>query len=162
MHLSAAEGWFGLGDTLAATAELDHITPALRDHPVVLEVRWQIYAKEKCWDTCIEIATSLTELVPDEVNHWVHLAYSTRQAKASGLETAVAILAAEVDKFPQNPLICYYLACYTAQQRDLLVSKQWWDKAMDIAIANGWQQKLRLMAIDDPELEPLLKGIFKD
>jgi hypothetical protein len=33
---------------------------------------------------------------------------------------------------------------------------------MDIAIANGWQQKLRLMAIDDPELEPLIKGIWKE
>jgi hypothetical protein len=86
MHLSAAEGWFGLGDTMAAIAELDHITPALRAHPAVLEVRWQIYAKEKCWDTCIEIATSLTQLVPDEVNHWVHLAYSTRQAVPDPLE----------------------------------------------------------------------------
>jgi predicted Zn-dependent protease len=162
MFLTAAEGWLGLGDVNAASAELDNLTPELRVHPAVLEVRWQIYAKAKRWDACIEIARTLTELVPTDVNNWVHLVYSTRQAKDGGLKPAVVILTGTVEKFPKNPLICYYLACYTAQQRDLLVSKQWWDKAMDIAIANGWQQKLRLMAINDPELEPLLRGIFKD
>ena len=162
LHLQAAEGWFELGNHLEANEELENITAENRAHPAVLEVRWQIYAKAKRWDACIEIARTLTELVPTDVNNWVHLAYSTRQAKDGGLEPAVVILTGTVDKFPKNPLICYYLACYTAQQKKLVVSKTWWDKAMDIAIANGWQQKIRLMAIDDPELEPLIKGIWKE
>ena len=161
MHLASAEGWLGLGDTMAANAELDKITPELRVHPAVLEVRWQIYAREKRWEACIEIARTLTELVRTDINNWIHLAYSTRQARAGGLEAAVKILAATVEKFPTNPLICYYLACYVAQLKRLPESKAWWDRAMDIAIANGWQQKIRLMAIDDPDLELLLKGIWK-
>jgi hypothetical protein len=35
---------------LSQFAELDNITPELRVHPAVLEVRWQIYAKAKRWD----------------------------------------------------------------------------------------------------------------
>lgn len=162
MFLTSAEGWLGLGDIAAASAELDNITPELCVHPAVLEVRWQIYAKAKRWDACIEIARTLADLVPTDVNNWVHLAYSTRQAKDGGLESAVKILKGAVEAFPKNPLICYYLACYTAQQKELVVSKKWWDPAMDIAVANGWQQKLRLMAIGDPELEPLIKGIWKE
>ena len=161
MFLTAAEGWLGLGDINAASAELDNITPELRVHPAVLEVRWQIYAKAKRWEACIEIARTLTEIVPTDVNNWAHLAFSIRQAKDGGLEAAVKILTGAVASFPKNPLICYYLACYTAQQKELIVSKSWWDRAMDIAVANKWQQKLRLMAIDDPELEPLIKGIWK-
>ena len=69
MLLTAAEGWLGLGDINAASAELDNITPELRVHPAVLDVRWQIYAKAKRWDACIEIARTLTELVPTDVNN---------------------------------------------------------------------------------------------
>ena len=45
--MEAAEGWLGLGDHLAANEELEQITVALRAHPKVLMVRWQIYAKAK-------------------------------------------------------------------------------------------------------------------
>ena len=69
MLLTAAEGWRGLGDINSASAELDNITPELRVHPAVLDVRWQIYAKAKRWDACIEIARTLTELVPTDVNN---------------------------------------------------------------------------------------------
>ena len=94
LYLTAAEGWLGLGDINAASAELDNITPELREHPAVLEVRWQIYAKAKRWDACIEIAKTLTDLVPNDINNWVHLAYSTRQAKTGGLEAAVGMFVA--------------------------------------------------------------------
>ena len=46
-HLDAAEGWLGLGDHLAANEELVQITPELRAHPDVLQVRLQIYWKAK-------------------------------------------------------------------------------------------------------------------
>jgi hypothetical protein len=38
-------GWSnsGLGDHVAANEELENITPQLRVHPDVLEIRWQIF-----------------------------------------------------------------------------------------------------------------------
>ena len=54
-YLLAAQGWLELGDHLEADKELDEITPELRVHPDVLEIRWQIYAKEKQLLACLDI-----------------------------------------------------------------------------------------------------------
>jgi hypothetical protein len=48
-HLNAALGWLELGDHVEAYAELENITPALRSHPAVLELRWQISASACCF-----------------------------------------------------------------------------------------------------------------
>jgi hypothetical protein len=63
-HLLAAQGWFELGNHLEANKELDNISPSLRSHPGVLEVRWQIYAKAKQWEACIDIGEALVKLAP--------------------------------------------------------------------------------------------------
>jgi hypothetical protein len=41
-YVEAAEGWLGLGNHLVANNELEHITPQMRAHPDVLQVRWQV------------------------------------------------------------------------------------------------------------------------
>ncbi len=41
-HLEAAEGWLELGNYLEANEELENITPQLRAHPYVLEMRYKI------------------------------------------------------------------------------------------------------------------------
>jgi hypothetical protein len=53
-HLRAASGWLELGSHLEANEELERISPRLRVHPDVLQIRWQIYAKEKKWETCVD------------------------------------------------------------------------------------------------------------
>ena len=161
MHLSAAEGWLGLGNIVEANTELEQIAAGQRAHPNVLEIRWQIYAKQKHWEACVDIARSITKLVPGQAKGWIHLAFATRQVKNGGLEAALAVLVPVVDHFPKNPLICFYLAGYTAQLNQLLESTRWWDKAMEIAGRTGQLNKIRMMALDDPDLEPLLKGIGK-
>ena len=55
-HLEAAEGWLELGLHLEANEELEKITPQLRGHPDALELRWHIFAKEKKWEACVDIA----------------------------------------------------------------------------------------------------------
>jgi hypothetical protein len=41
-HLQAAEGWLELGNAQEANQELERITPSLRAHPAVLDLRWGI------------------------------------------------------------------------------------------------------------------------
>ena len=55
LHLQAAQGWLELGDHLEADKELDEITPQLRAHPDVLEVRWQVYAHAEKWKACVPL-----------------------------------------------------------------------------------------------------------
>jgi hypothetical protein len=61
-YLSAAQGWLELGNHLEANDELERITPELRAHPDVLEVRWHIYAHAKKWGACVDIASAIVKL----------------------------------------------------------------------------------------------------
>ena len=160
-HLSAAEGWLELGDSWAANEELEKVTPELKSHPAVLEIRWRILCKEECWRACVDIAKALTQLTPSEPTAWIHLAYSTKQVVGGGLEAAVEVLKPGVEHFPGNPLFCFYLAIYTIQLDRLVESTIWWDKGMEVAQKHHWSNKIPLTSLDDPDLRPLLKDICK-
>ncbi len=56
-----------------------------------------------------------------------------------------------VDKFPKDAMMRYNLACYTAQLDDLKAAWQWLEKAFEL----GDAKKLKLMALEDPDLQPL-------
>jgi len=45
LHLQAAQGGLDLGNHVEANEELERITPQLRAHPDVLQVRWRIYRR---------------------------------------------------------------------------------------------------------------------
>jgi hypothetical protein len=67
MHLEAAQGWLGLGNHVEADAELDKVSAALRAHPDVLRVRWEVYAAAKKWDAALDIAAALVQLDPEDL-----------------------------------------------------------------------------------------------
>ncbi|MDB6018136.1 MAG: hypothetical protein JWR19_2625 [Pedosphaera sp.] len=71
-HLIAAQGWLELGNPVEANEELEKITPALRAHPNVLEIRWQIYAKTKKWEACVDLGNALVNATPDLPESWIH------------------------------------------------------------------------------------------
>jgi uncharacterized protein HemY len=64
VHLLAAQGWVELGNDVEANAELEKIAPQSRAHPDGLEVRWAIYANEKDWEACMDIAEAIIKLAP--------------------------------------------------------------------------------------------------
>jgi predicted Zn-dependent protease len=136
--------------SLEADQELDEITAPLRGHPDVLELRWQICAKVKKWEACVDLARAITELVPSSPDGWIHLAYALRRAKDGGLRTAWEALRPVADKFPKVWTIPYNLACYCAQLGRLEECEQWLKKA--VAIDEGTVKRL---AIEDPDLKPL-------
>ena len=79
------------------------------------------------------------------------LTYATRRATKGGLEPARKILCSVGRKFPKVPIIPYNLACYACQHGNLKEAKQWLGKAIDIA----GKKDIRMMALDDPDLQPL-------
>ena len=148
-HLEAAEGWLGLGNQIEVFEELEQISPQLRVHPDVLELRWQIYAKEKKWEACVNIARAIAKLAPSHPHGWIHLAYSLHELKRT--KEAWDVLISIVDKFPKEHLMRYNLACYACQLGKLKESWVWLERAFSI----GDSKQLKLMALDDPDLEPL-------
>ena len=48
-----------MGNITEAKAELERISPALREHPDVLELRWLVDAQEKNWEQGLAVAEKL-------------------------------------------------------------------------------------------------------
>src|SRR5258706_9676768 len=155
LHLQAAQGWLELGNHLEANEELEKITPKSRANPDVLEIRWAIYAKEKSWEVCLDIANALVVIKPKCVDGWIHRAYSLRRVKDGGLEKAMDALLPAVDKFPKVWIIPYNLACYCSQLGRLEEAQEWFKKAMEIN-----EKAVQRIAVDDPDLLPLSDSLI--
>jgi tetratricopeptide (TPR) repeat protein len=154
-HLLAAQGWLGLGNFLEADGELEKITPLLQDHPAVLSVRYEAYAKAKQWDVAADIADALVKMMPDQPSVWICRAYATRRKAGGGIPDARQILTEAESKFPGESLIRYNLACYECQLGNLKEAMKWLEKAMDV----GGKKDVQMMALDDPDLEPMWREI---
>jgi TPR repeat protein len=59
--------------------------------------------------------------------------------------------------FPKEAIIAYNLACYDCQLGDLDAAKAWLDKACTL----GDVHKIKLMALQDPDLKLLWPDIRK-
>ena len=147
-HLRAAQGWLELGNHLEANEELERITPQLRAHPDVLEVRWAIYANAKKWEACVDIADAIIKLAPDRAEAWIHRSFALHELKRT--QEAFDQLLPVADRFPKVWTVPYNLACYCAQLGRLDQCQEWFKKAMAID-----EHTVKRASIDDPDLKPL-------
>jgi Flp pilus assembly protein TadD len=153
--LSAAIGWLELGNPGEAKAELALISPACQSHPHVLEVRWLICAEQKAWGEALETAQKLVEVAPGDESGWLHQAYALRRAPDGSVERAWDALLPVAERFPKEPTIAFNLACYACQMQQLETARQWLKRALTI----GGHERMKAMALADPDLEPLWEEI---
>jgi tetratricopeptide (TPR) repeat protein len=147
-RLLAAEGWLELGLPVDAHGELEKITPALRDHPDVLEVRWHIYAAEKKWAACVEVATAVIKLAPDRSDGWIHRSFALHEMKKT--QAAFDLLLPVADKFPDVWTIPYNLACYASRLHQFDEAQKWLKQAVVVD-----EETVREAATEDKDLKPL-------
>jgi tetratricopeptide (TPR) repeat protein len=157
VHLRAAEGWLDLGNHQEAAAELQRITPVNRTHPDVLHLRWRVHAAAEQWDTSLKIAEGLTAVVPERRFGWVHRGFSLR--KLDRQAEALAVYQEAADRFGMNPTFALGLACCHARLGDLAEAKRHLELAMDLAEDKAVQDRLKLRALDEPDLEPLWRNL---
>ena|SRR5438105_1393847 len=155
-HLSAAIGWLELGNHVEAGEELARISPAFIEHPDVLEVRWAVCAAGNSWEAALRAADLLVAQAPERVTAWIHRAYAQRRVKTGGLPQAWEALRPAFEKFPNDPIIPFNLACYAAQSGRLDEAWEWLHKAMAAA---GDVAKIKEMALADADLQPLWERI---
>lgn len=156
-YLSAAVGWLELGCLADAQAELELVSPEHLRHPDVLEVKWLILAKEQQWAAASDVAHKLILEAPERASGWLHQAYAVRRAPEGGLAKAREALLPAAEKFPEEPIVFYNLSCYACQLGQLEEARRWFDKAL----VSGDKPRLKLMALDDPDLELLWEEIRK-
>jgi predicted Zn-dependent protease len=147
----AAVGWLELGNLAEARAELAQVSPAQQEHPDVLELRWSISAQEKRWDEALQIAQAQVRRAPKRSSGWLHQAYALRRVPNGSIQKAWEALLPAFDKFPKEPTIPFNLSCYACQLRQLDVARDWLNRA----VAVGGKEKIKQMALEDTDLEPL-------
>ena len=147
-HLAAAEGWFELGLHLEANLELEKIQPQLCGHPDVLELRWHIYAKEKKWDACLDIAAALINCAPKRVDGWIHRSFTLHELQRT--QEAFDQLLPAADQFPKVWTIPYNLACYASMLHQFDVAQKWLKQAMALD-----EKTVKQAAQEDADLKPL-------
>ena len=153
--LSAAIGWLELGNTGEARAELALVRSELNEHPDVLEVHWLLCAQEGLWEAALQIARSLVQSAPDRSSGWLHQAYALRRVADGSVKKAWQALLPAYDKFPKEPTISYNLSCYACQMQQMEAARVWFKRAAVI----GGKEKMKQMALDDPDLEALWEEI---
>lgn len=168
-HLEEVCGWLWLGNATEAAAELDRISPELRDHPCVLLGRIEIARLLKDWPAAESVALRLSDLHPDVPDGWINLAYARRRIPGGGVKSAYDTLVPMGDEFPEEPMVPFNLACYACQLNELGVARAWFQKAFRcgekkivIALAQfrealgfGETKTIREMALLETDLEPL-------
>ena len=152
-HFNAAQGWLGLGNVVEADHELQLIAPHFQQHPDVLELRWQVYAKARNWPACVEVAEHLVKNSPEIPQGWIHRSYALHEMRMT--REALESLLPAVSKFPKEWLIHYNLACYCCRLRQF-------DRTMSHlkeACKLGDAQEVKKMAIADTDLTEIREQI---
>jgi tetratricopeptide (TPR) repeat protein len=157
-YVSAAIGWLELGNLTEAKAELQRIELEYLSHPQVLELRWLICAEEQKWQDGLEIARALLQSAPESPAGWLHQAYALRRVPEGNVKQAWTALLPAFDKFPKEPIICYNLSCYACQMQQLEAARVWFKRAIVIGGRKG-REKIKQMALEDSDLEPLWEEI---
>jgi Flp pilus assembly protein TadD len=155
--LRAVSGWIDLGNLVEAERELGQIPVQRRHHPDVLETEWLLTAARRDWNRSLTIAELLVAIAPGRPGAWIHRAFALRRADGGGLTRAREVLLEACDRFPDEAVIPYNLACYAAQLGELDDARRW----LETARQRGGSALIQEMALADSDLLPLRDEIRK-
>jgi hypothetical protein len=148
-------GWLLLDNPCEALLELNRIQTPHQKHPDVLELHWTIRARQADWISCLKTGQTLVDVAPERVSGWIHRAYALRRVEGGGLQRAFEALLPAADRFPDETIIPYNIACYACQNRDLPAARDWLTRALEIAARLGEKPRWIELALQDPDLQPL-------
>src|ERR1044071_2602281 len=100
------------------------------------------------------VAEKLTEWRPETPENFIDWAYAARRGES--IHQAHAILTRAASLHPTNATIQFNLACCEAQLGNLEPAKACLRRAIEI------EEKFRVMALEDPDLEPLRASLAAD
>lgn len=143
-QLRAAQGFLELGDPDSAWEELESIPPEDRAHPVALRLSVYIYREKKKWMEMAEISRHLTEIEPEQAEHWTNRAWAERRHQ--GIPVAEKTLLQALAKFPNEGLLYYNLSCYAAVDGRTVEAKSLLIKAIELDPA------FKGLALEDEDL----------
>lgn len=140
-----------LGNRADAWVELALISAQNQTHPLVLDLTWSLCISEQKWDEAFRWAQKLMAAQPEAPAGWLHCAYALRRMKSGGVDQAWAFLLPAADRFPDEPVIAFNLACYACQLHQLDDARAWFKRACAV----GEDKEICAMALADDDLKLL-------
>ncbi len=156
-RLNAAIGWLGLGNVDEAAVELRFMTETGKVHPDALEIRFSVLAQLGEWDEARQVAHELKNRQPDRATGYLNYTYALRRSVDDSLEACWETLQEAAERFPDEPIIPYNLACYACVLNRMDEARQWLGRAIEV----GEKKQVVKMALKDEDLEPLWEEIEK-
>ena len=151
--LQPAIGYLQLGMVEEANEEIETLPPETKNEKIVLELQVNIYGGTSSWQRMREVAGFLVHEWPDDSQHWISLAFATRRCRS--ITEAELILLKAAKLHPKESMIHFNLACYAAQAGELTAARE------RLAHAEMLDPAARMMALKDPDLEPLWADFLK-
>lgn len=112
-------------------------------------MRWQIAISGKQWTDALQVAEQICVMAPESASGWIHRSYCLHELKRT--QEAWDMLRPIADKFPQEWLVCYNLACYACQLGNVEEARQWFSRAIEV----GNPLEINRLAAEDPDLKLL-------
>ena len=142
-----------LGNLVEARRELEQIAPAHRRHPDTMEVTWKLCGEEGDWSAALRASEELVTVAPGRLSGWIDQSYALHELRRT--DEAYARLRMAVEKFPDEFVIPYNLACYQCRLGHPEEALRW----LGCAVAAADRETIRTMAAHDPDLEALREQI---
>ena len=153
--IEASSGWLMLNNAAEAMAELGGVSAGARERPEVLLAWWDIHAHCRQWEQAVQTADQLIAQVRDRPDGYIKRAFALHELKRT--QDAWDTLHPMSERFGENWLIPYNLACYASQLGRPGEAVNWFRRALRA----GDARELRSMALSDPDLEPIRETINK-
>ena len=150
-HVSAAEGWLGLGNFEEGRKELLKVSRQAAEHPEVLRVCLKFLAALRDWKELVKAAQLLCSIEPNIVEGWLYLAGALHFLNRTGEARSVLLLV--VNHFPKAYPIHYGLATFCSRLGRKEEAREWWAKAVRMG-----GNKLKEAAREDPDLKELVRN----
>ena len=148
-QIEAAEGWLMLGLPEEAWRELESIPSAGRGTVEFYRLAWEALGRQGRWEEALQMAEEWIERFPDHPGGWSQRSYALHELGRT--KEALERLIPAADRFPQEWVIPYNLACYACRLGRLDEARDWLQKA----VARSSRELIRDVALRDPDLEAL-------
>jgi len=119
--LTYANGYRELSMFKEALEELSRLPLKYASHSKTLQMKLSIFFDAKDWKAAECTAKEIAMREPNDPGNFINLAYATRRAKT--VRKANAILLTAVDRFPNEAIVHYNLACYACLENELESAK---------------------------------------
>ncbi len=149
-QINAAIGYFNLGMTDDALAELENMQGAEAMRPETIALKVSIQMRKGLWEKALDGAELLCALLPDHPSPYLDAAFCLHEMNRT--EDARRKLLSGPAQLKSNSLFYYNMACYETQLNHLETARKYLDQALSMNkdLQESWESDPDLAALKLP------------